>query len=137
MCGCYLLATGELFDVDTFGSKSSLVSDDVYHRNEPTGRRDRIHKTNGFSVMINDDFGNLKAQIKDALKFLATHEQEIIRLAQFPNVKVLRIVFTYCTEFSANACYRFPKELLTLIGRIGIEIEVSIYPGDFHRPDES
>jgi hypothetical protein len=137
MIGCYLIATGDFFDVDAFGAKSSLIPDFLGRLGEPTGFKDRVHNTNRFSVMINEDFGNLETQIGDALKYVSENEPELTRLAYFPNVSVLRLVFTYCTENKANTSKRFPKDLLTLLGRIGIEIEISIYPGDFHRPNET
>ena len=134
MFGCYFRATGDDFDVDLFGSTSSLIPDDVFHRGERIDDKGNVtgkpHQTSGFNIVIGKVFGKLKPQIDDAQKFLEQNQGELLRLVKFPNVTDSRLVFAYCPGTTANVCEYFPPKLISMAGSLGVGIELSVYPGD-------
>ena len=74
-------------------------------------------------------FGDLRPQIPKALRFLRKEQRELARLARFPGVTDLRLVFPCCRDEGTYGCERFSAELLNLAGSRRIGIELSFYPG--------
>ena len=130
--GCYFTAAGEKFDVDSFLKRTTLQPDALFYRGQPLKvPKGKLRKTSGFSVTINTVklFGDLKTQIPKALQFLRKEQRELARLARFPGVTDLRLVFPCCRDEGTYGCGRFPAELLALAGSRRIGIELSFYPG--------
>jgi len=136
MYGCYLIATGKSFDVDCFLRESHIRPDDTYHRGGRLRRRaglpDRVFPTSGFSITAGTVFGKLKPQVVAATRFLRRHRCELARLRKYPGVTDLRFVFSYCPGTKANPRECLPSELLNLLGRLGISVELSVYPETNH-----
>jgi len=131
--GCYFGASGRTFDVDSFLKRSTLNVTSIFYRGQPLKiPKDKLLEESGFSVTINHTkvFGDLRRQIPKALKFLRSHQVELRRLAHFPGVSGLRLVFPCCRPAGTYGVERFPAELLALAGSRGISIELSFYPGN-------
>lgn len=135
MIGCYLSASGEQFDVDTFLEDSSFDPDVVHYVGDKTRLPGRFCENSGFAVYINDVFGQLNVQIPPALQFLRDQQMELRRLVGFPGVTDVRIVFTYCPGNLPTRDEYFPPELLHLAGSLSIGITLSVYPGEFDPAD--
>lgn len=130
--GCYFIAGGRTFDVDSFLKRTTLDADIVFHRGQPLKvPKGKVLKESGFSVTINHTkvFGDLGPQIPKALKFLRNHQKELRRLSRFPGVSDLRLVFPCCRPDGTYGVERFPAELVALAGSSRIGIELSFYPG--------
>jgi hypothetical protein len=125
MPGCVLHVRGEDFDADAFLAGSTLRPYRVHHRGEPS--RSGSYPHSGFSLVVSDADGDLKAEIADAIHFLSAHEAELLRLKEFADVSDLRLDFgLYRREVVAQFDY-LPPQLLALAGRCGIGIELSQY----------
>jgi hypothetical protein len=130
--GCYLTAAGTKFDVDSFLKRSTLQPDSVFYRGQPLkAPKGKVRRTSGSSVTVIETrvFGELSPQIPKALRFVRQEQRELARLARFPGVTDLRLVFPCCRDEGTYGCERFPAELLTLAGSRRIDIELSFYPG--------
>jgi len=140
MLGSYLRVIGKNFDVNAFLAKSEMVpyEDNVYHKGDTMGKMGvrkrgspkRIWPYSGFSLVTNGVFGKLKPQIKGSLSFLRRYETELVKLSKNRDVESMRLIFTYCPGMGANVVERFPARLLAAAGKLGIELELSVYPGD-------
>ena len=129
MLGCHFTASGEKFDVDFFLIGSTLRTyADIFHRGEPMlSPKGKLREDCGFSVTIKDTrvFGDLRPQIPEALRFLRAEQQELTRLARFPGVTKLLLVFPCVRSAGTCGCETFPPDLVTLAGlcRIGIRLD--------------
>jgi hypothetical protein len=131
MAGCYFRTTGKKFDVDTFLMGSSLDPDSVYHEGEPAGLKGKVRRFTGFSVVVSDTWGDLQAQVPDAIAFLRENELELARLANYPGVSEMRLDFPYQRrDGAAVQSDSLPPELLVLAGALGITIELTLYPSE-------
>jgi hypothetical protein len=85
----------------------------------------------GFSVIVSDIWGDLRAQVPDAIAFLREHELELARLASYPGVSDMRLDFPYARrEGAAVQSDSLPPELLVLAGSLGITIELTLYQSE-------
>ena len=131
MAGCYLRASGDEFDVDSFLIGSSLDVDEVYHKGKRNGPKGKAQRFTGLSVWVSEDSLSLKAQIPQVIAFLQENERELSRLAEYPGVTEVLLDFAY--ERRAGAAIqsdKLPPELLELAGGLGITIELTLYPND-------
>lgn len=134
MLGCYFTATGADFDVDSFLAGTEMDPDAIYHRGAPISERltrhiprlPKVYDASGFWITVNPDYGILSLQIVDAIEFLKYFQKDLTVLANHRSVTDLRLVFTFCPEYSI-ATESFPPELITRSGalRIGFEISYS------------
>ncbi len=131
---CVLRAYGKRFDVERFCSRTSLPVCAVSIKGEPrftSKPRGRKRLRSGFSVDVSDaDFGRLKKQIADAVRFLRRYRREILRLRRFPGVELMSLDFgieqTEAYVFSEN----IPAQLAKLAGELGLDIEFDALSGD-------
>ena len=126
MPGCVLRACGDDFDVDAFLSTSNLQPCAVYHRGEPRSRL-KLHSENGFNIAVTEH-GKLKEDIPEAISFLSAHEAELLRLRNFSGVKDVCLDFGYERRDVVVQYDYLPSELLVLVGKLGLGIELSLYP---------
>jgi hypothetical protein len=121
-------AAGFYFVVDDFLRQSSLVPYDVWRTGERKSAK-RLHELSGFSMDASEaEMDNPQQQIKDAIAFLKTNHDELIRLKDFPGVETVCLDFAIEDRDVAVQCDSFPSELLRLAGNLDISIEVSRYP---------
>jgi hypothetical protein len=88
----------------------------------------------GFSADVSGADGDLKAEILDAIHFLTIHETELLRLRDFSGITDMRLDFGYYYRDVAAQFDYIPPDLIARAGRIGIGIELSLYPQP--QPDE-
>jgi hypothetical protein len=140
--GCYLRVWGEAFDVDAFLADTALVWDPVWHR----GERKRIafrddpreHQDSGVTTRVSAA-EDVDEQVADALAFLRSEADEIKRLLSMPGVTSAYLDFGVFWRLNSAAQFsRFPAELLSRAGGLGMWLEVSYYAtgGDEEPPDE-
>jgi len=130
---CVLRASGIQFDVDRFLRRSSFAPCAVHRRGTPRLPK-RVHASSGINVPVCDaSWSDLPAQIADAERFLVKYSREIKRLIRFPGVEGagldfpinLRIGDAVAAQFD-----HFPASLVRAAGRLGLSLELSIYPGE-------
>ncbi|HJT16564.1 MAG TPA: DUF4279 domain-containing protein [Thermoanaerobaculia bacterium] len=127
MPGCVLRASGASFDVDAFLKESPFEPDVVYRkgqRRRPASRG--AQKASGFNVVISRS-EEPDQQVKDAMKFLKAHRQELVRLMKAPGIDGALIDF-HCPqqEFFARTAH-LPNALLNSAAALGLDVDVSFY----------
>ena len=127
MPGRVLHASGEEFAVDDFLAHSDLRPYRIHHRGEPS-RRSQRHSESGLSLDVSSADGDLNAEVADAIKFLVKHESEIQRLQHFPGVTDMRLDFGYYRRAGIVQFDFLSPELIAQAGKLGIGIELSLYP---------
>jgi hypothetical protein len=129
--GCYLRVWGEEFDVDGFLAGTALVWDPVWHKGQP--RRialrgnSREHLDSGVTICVSTA-ENADTQVADALAFLQSEVAEVKRLLSMPGVTSAYLDFGVLWRPSSAAEFsKFPPELLSRAGELGVWLEVSYY----------
>ena len=133
MPGCVLHASGDDFRVDAFLADSGLQPYRMHHRGD-MARGARRFTDSGLSLDVSSADGDLDAEIADAIRFLSTHEAELWRLHDFPGVTDMRLDFGYYRREVAAQFDYLPPDLLARAGRLGIGIELSLYPAPQSEP---
>jgi hypothetical protein len=74
-------------------------------------------------------FERFAAQMRDAGRYLRLHARSIRALGRFPGVESLTLDFGIAKRSDVVAQYqRFSAELVALAGRLGLALELSLYP---------
>lgn len=77
------------------------------------------------------DLSDMERQIGDAGSFLALHAAELSALSEVDGFESMTLDFAITIGPDRAATFaRFPPELLSAIGRLGIALELSIYAAD-------
>ncbi|HEX8464425.1 MAG TPA: DUF4279 domain-containing protein [Abditibacterium sp.] len=127
--GCIFRVGGEDLDVDACLAQCHFETYSVYRKGEARGIKGRVHQHSGFGVAVSEaDFGDLKQQIEDAIRFLESNEAELKKLQEFPDVQGRVLDFPVEDRDVAVQCDVFPARLLKLAGDFGIDIEITRYP---------
>jgi hypothetical protein len=89
------------------------------------------------TVAVSDaSWSNLPAQVRDAESFLSKHKREITRLSRFPGVEGLVLDFPIHLRIGRKVVAQFdlfPATLVRAAGKLGIALELSIYPARSRR----
>jgi hypothetical protein len=126
---CVLRARGSSFAVDEFLAASSLQPITVFHRGEKQSPKSRPMTGSGFHTDVSAaDFSNLQGQIADAVQFVKQNQDELARLVGFPGVENVSVDFGIEERDVAAQSERFPPNLLTMLGSLGICLEFTLYP---------
>lgn len=128
---CVLRARGTNFVVDNFLAGSTLTPIAVFRRGHPRSGLpgSPILNASGFHAIASEaDFSQLQVQIADAVGFLEQNKNELERLVGFPGVDVVLLDFGFEGRDVAAQSERFPPRLLLLLGNLGLELEVTLYP---------
>lgn len=98
-------------------------------RSRPDGPR---WSTSGFSVTVSDaPWSDLMRQVSDACAFLDSHGDAIRTLYAGGAVEDMRLDFPVHLRIGDNVLAQFeffPPELIEKAGRLGLGLEISIYP---------
>ena len=130
MPGCVFRASGDEFQPHEFLAGSTFTACNVFRKGEPRGKTS-VWSTSGFTVDVSAESGDeLSKQIQDAVKFLDTHREEIIRLQGWTGLSDLGLDFGINRKNGFLQSSYLPPQLLTLAGTLGIGIEISIYGED-------
>lgn len=130
---CVLRASGIDFEPETFLAESELraKASPIYRRGElkvaskPDGG---AWQSSGFHVGVSEaDFGDLPGQIRDAIRFLSQHEEELRRLGRFEGVESVCLDFALDCRDVAVQSDVFDAELLWRAGALDIDLVVSHY----------
>jgi hypothetical protein len=126
---CVLRASGTDFDPESFLEASQLRAgaNPIYRRGEP-GPGGEAWRSSGFHVGVSEaDLGDLPRQIRDAVRFLSVHEEELQRLGRFEGVEAVCLDFAIDRKEVAVQSDVFDAELLWRAGALDIDLVVSHY----------
>jgi hypothetical protein len=77
------------------------------------------------------DFSQLDQQVKEALFFLETNEEQLFRFKGFPGLDGLTLDFgAHIDSERFSSSFKFPNKLLLLAGSLNMSLELSIYPSE-------
>lgn len=128
---CVLRAIGTAFDVDAYLQDSRLVPTPIFRRGEPRlpGQPDGPKRgASGFNVVVSDaSVNDLAAQVRDALRFLGEHEDDLRRLGSYPGVEEMCLDFAIQRRDVVAQSDLFPAELLWQAGALDIDLVVTHY----------
>jgi hypothetical protein len=128
---CVLRAIGASFDPDSFLAESELSGATAFHRGDATdpGATDGPRRSaSGFNLPVSQaGIDDLDAHVRDALRFLRRHEDELRRLSGFPGVEEVCLDFSLPRREVAAQAHVFPAELLWQVGALDIDLVVTDY----------
>lgn len=129
---CVLRVNGVTFDPRAYLRTSTMTACAGHLRGQPRRRTkpdgDR-HADSGFVVRVSEaSWSNLAEQARDAVTFIVTHEAELAALAVMPDVDDVRLDFPVYRRDVFVQCELFPRDLVRLAGRVGLALELSLYP---------
>jgi len=136
---CVLRAFGEHFDVDAFVKGTSLGPYEVCRRGErrfPGSKHSAdTNEYSGVKIAVsNKGWDDLPGQIEDAVSFLAANFDSLRELVGFPDVEVVKLDFPIDLRIDGKTIVGqfdyLPPDLIRWAGRLGIGIEMSVYPTD-------
>lgn len=130
-----LRAFGVHFDVDLFVKDCPLAPVRVWRKGERRYPNSKTNETTSLASSLNfevsdADFSELKVQFEDAQVWLAAHRNEVTRLVQFPGVEGVSVDFGAEIRPPGWSSFTFPPSLTTLVGALGLELQISVYPTD-------
>ena len=131
---CVLHVTSESSSFKEFLEETKLPVYRSYEKGQVLPRRKRkVSEYFGFSCTVSDkEWDDLDGQIEDAIEFFGKYETEIITLRQRHSVDDIRLDFPYeCRhdDIISVQCDFLPPELLAMVGKLNVGIELSLYPG--------
>jgi hypothetical protein len=130
---CVLRASGVNFDVIAFLANCELEPLQVFKKGAaryPVSQPDGpTHERSGINFEVSDaDFSQLELQMQEALVFVQQHEIFISALKKFPGVEDVTIDFGAEIRPPGWCSFNFSSDLLLAVGRLGISLELSVYP---------
>jgi hypothetical protein len=130
--GCVLRASGKHFNVDEYLRNSALQTYYAYRKGEPRFKSNpggEKKRTTGINIVIcNGSFDSLARQIRAAISFLKNNRTEIRRLVKFLGLDGAPVLdFGINKRDFPGQFDRFPVELVSLAGKLGLGIELSQY----------
>jgi hypothetical protein len=130
---CVLRVWGVDFDVDTFMASCKLEPSKVFRKGElrfPVSQPDGPRRNrSGVNFEVSSaDFSELALQIEDALIFVRRHAESISELRAFPGVEDVTIDFGADIHPPGWCSFNFSSEVLLAVGKLGISLELSVYP---------
>jgi hypothetical protein len=108
------------------------------HDPQPYGRKKgKPFGHSGFKSAVSDkEWSDLPGQIHDALRFLKRHRNAIVTLRKKYGVKDMRLDFPNALRIGTRVAAQFdyfPPELILLTGKLGLGIQLSLYPASTKR----
>ena len=130
---CMLRASGAKFDVDLFLKDCSLEPIRVWRKGERKAPNSESNEKtiteSSVSFEVSDaDFSELSIQFADAQLWLGQNRDEVARLVQFPGVDGVSIDFGVEIRPPGWSSFMFPPALTSLVGTLGLQLEISVYP---------
>jgi hypothetical protein len=132
--GCVLRAFGAEFEPDVFLKGSTLIATKVWRKGDTRLRDGRkgaaVQVTAGINVGISDaDLGDLRQQVQDAIGFLQSNREELVRLTSFPGVEDVWLDFGIAwRQDVVTQTDSLSPNLVRLAGELGLGVEISHYP---------
>src|SRR5437879_2204601 len=130
---CVLRAGGTNFAVNEFLASSAIRPTATFHRGEPRFATSQPNgpklNASGFNMVASQtDFADIEIQITEAIHFLEQNQMELTRLVAYPGVEEVMLDFGIEERDIAAQTERFPPKLLSILGRLGIWLEFTLYP---------
>jgi len=125
--GCVLRVGGKSFRVDDYLSTSSFAIVRKWHRGDVLRSRGP-YKDSGFVVEVDPGGVPLSVQSARTAEFLESKQDEFKRLLTWPEIKYRTLDFGYGHREQGIQIDRFSNEFIRLVGLLGLEIELSLYP---------
>jgi hypothetical protein len=131
MAGCVLRVTGSAQNVQTFLKSTTWAPIKIYRRGEPVFKTvddSSVFTKSGFNVLASEGEG-LERQAQGAIKFLAKHKKELLRLRKH-KLKQLELDFQLYYIESAERpwpSYKLSQRLIEQCSYYGLEIRLSFY----------
>ncbi len=132
---CILRVAGKTLDVDALASASPLKPYRLDRRGERRAPGSyvnmAVHQDScAHYVVSGQDLAPLPVQVADAIRFLALHRDALVAMLHFPGVEDGSLDFGIEWRDVFVHTDLLPAELLSLVGPLGLGIELSHYPGD-------
>ena len=131
MPDCVLRVHGPSKKVRAFLSRTTLKPCTTYFAGEPiTPASSRVSRRSGFNVVASRADGDLPAQVRDALRFLERHAEELKELRDFFGPGHGQLDFGLWESSSDEnpwPRFRLPHTLVSAAARYGFEIKLSFY----------
>lgn len=132
---CTLVARGKHFDVESFlaRTKLPLKKAHCWIRGTQFFTSKRRYLDSGFSEWVSHDrWDNLRAALRDVLKYLRKHRAELLKLKRTKGVESIDLDFGFNSRVGTKNVavqgeYLSP-DLLMLAGELNMGIALSIYP---------
>lgn len=99
----------------------------VFPRTQPRGRK---HKFSGINIRLTrfDGFrGQTRALVRKALRVIEARRREVTRIAKMPGVESVVLDIGVAKLDVAGQFERIPAAHLLKLGKMGIDLEISIY----------
>lgn len=126
--GAVLRVSGSKVGVEKFLSRTKWSPMSIFWKGKKRSEHSKsVSKINGFNVSVSDAPGlDLPSQVKDAARIIHRDAAEFRRLKRLELHAVLDFGVEVRDE-AGPAFFRFPGELLALMTRYGLSLEVSYY----------
>ena len=129
---------GQNLDVDNFVAKSGLKPYKKNYKGQPKLKTKPTGDKLKYSLIAIEtskaEFNNLKRQIKDTVAYLTKNKTKLKHISLTKEVQHARLDFgiDLMVDKTSNLIQtlQLPKKLLQLVGDIGLDIELSLYPVD-------
>lgn len=126
--GAVVRVSGSKVGVEKFLSRTKWVPLSIFWKGRKRSEHSTsVSKINGFNVSVSDAPGlELPGQVKDAMRVMRRDAAEFRRLRRLELHAVLDFGVEVRDE-AGPAFFRFPSQLLALMTRYGLSLEVSYY----------
>lgn len=128
MGACLFVATGLKLRVDEYLAKSPFHPLRVFRKGEvpPKDPQHRPRSESGFASLVSDDREEgLARQFDEAMKFLARHERELIRLKDF-GADTLLFDFGHTPPDQSQSSVYLPSGLISAMARFNMGLSFSV-----------
>lgn len=140
MPGCVLRVASSTSNVEDLVRVSGLTPVAVFKKGSPRFPGSEVmSRTSGFNVVVSVAEG-LPPQVRDAVRFLTRHARGLGRLRRHATFVGMHLDFGLYDRASPDRpwpSYRVPAGLVALLGKHGMELELSFYGSAPERNSES
>ncbi|MFY0254333.1 hypothetical protein ACDQ55_10310 [Chitinophaga sp. 30R24] len=133
---CNLIIAGKNFDISSFLSATRLRVVKKRNKGEPRFPLRPNGEKLPYSFLTiktsKADFTDLNTQVKDILRYLKRHRDQLLRIKKTKGIDQISLDFGI--EFSSGKSSMqifMPVELVSLAAEFGISIQVSVYAENF------
>jgi len=130
MPGCVLRVASSTAKVEDLVRVSGLTPVTVFKKGHPKALGSAVmSRTSGFNVVVSAA-EVLQSQVRDAVRFLTRHARGLRRLRRHATFVGMSLDFGLSDRASPDRpwpSYRVSAELVALLGKHGMELELSFY----------
>ncbi len=127
--GCILRVSAGDVDIDDLLSRVKIVPYRLDRKGQPRLRLEHVSEHNEFHILTHKAREvSLQTQITETIAFFRTHAEDLARIMSFPGVTGAELDIGIVGRDVIVQNEYLPPELLMLIGKLGIGINLSMYP---------